>query len=142
MSGGIPAVVCTVVFGKRRFMSRLFPYWLVMFLCAACMDSAFAHAHLKAETPAQDTVVNVSPAALRLEFSEGLELAFTTVKLLDVSGKSILTGQVSLAPGDAKVLLVPLPARLAAGVYQVQWQALSIDGHKTNGNYRFTLQSE
>lgn len=103
-------------------------------------QSAFAHAHLKAEVPAHDAVVASAPGTLRLEFSEALELAFSGVTLSDASGKSIATGAVTLAPDSNLVLLVPLSGPLAAGVYTVAWHALSRDGHKTNGSYSFTVR--
>ena len=102
--------------------------------------SAFAHAHLKTEVPAHDTVVASAPSALRLEFSEALELAFSGVALSDASGNSIATGAAALAPDSNMVLLVPLSGRLAAGVYTVAWHALSRDGHKTKGSYSFTVR--
>jgi len=41
-------------------------------------SQAFAHAHLKSETPAADSTV-AAPADLRLVFSEGVEASFTKV---------------------------------------------------------------
>lgn len=104
------------------------------------MESAFAHAHLKAEAPAHDAVVAAAPTSLRLEFSEALELAFSGVALSDAAGNSIATGAATLAPDSNMVLLVPLGSRLAAGVYTVTWHALSRDGHKSKGSYSFTVR--
>ncbi|AIY39418.1 Copper resistance protein CopC [Collimonas arenae] len=109
-------------------------------LSFSMMENALAHAHLKVEVPAHDTVVATAPATLRLEFSEALELAFSGVALSDAKGNSIATGAVSLAPESNKTLLVPLSGHLAAGVYTVSWHALSRDGHKTKGRYSFTVQ--
>jgi len=35
---------------------------------------------------------------------------------------------------------VPLKTPLAAGDYQVNWHVLSVDGHKTQGSYRFSVK--
>lgn len=43
--------------------------------------SAFAHAHLQQQIPAADSTVSVSPQALTLTFSEGVELSFSGVTL-------------------------------------------------------------
>ncbi|MEO6918586.1 MAG: copper homeostasis periplasmic binding protein CopC [Collimonas sp.] len=109
-------------------------------LSFSVMESAIAHAHLKVEVPAHDTVVATAPAALRLEFSEALELGFSGVALSDAKGNRIATGAASLAPDSNMTLLVPLGTHLAAGVYTVVWHVLSRDGHKTKGSYSFTVQ--
>jgi copper resistance protein C len=109
-------------------------------LSFSMMENAFAHAHLKAEVPAQDAIVATAPAALRLEFSEALELEFSGVTLSDASGKNVATGTASLAPDSNMALLITLNGRLAAGVYTVAWHALSRDGHKTKGSYSFTVR--
>jgi methionine-rich copper-binding protein CopC len=40
-----------------------------------------AHAHLQQQLPAANTVVNASPQALTLNFSEGIETQFSGVTL-------------------------------------------------------------
>jgi methionine-rich copper-binding protein CopC len=109
-------------------------------LCAASIGSAFAHAHLKTETPARDTVVTTPPTELQLNFSEGLEPQFTGITMTDASGKRIATGPGSLAAGSDTTLLTSVTSALAPGVYTVTWHALAKDGHKTNGTYSFTVQ--
>jgi methionine-rich copper-binding protein CopC len=101
--------------------------------------AAFAHAHLRSETPATGSVVP-SPSELRLKFSEGLELRFTTVKLSDSVNAKVETGSLSLGPSDNTVLIVPLPEALAPGRYRVDWHATSTDTHKTQGSYTFTVK--
>lgn len=55
-------------------------------LLVASLGAAKAHAHLAASTPAQDGMVSVAdaPNAVMLEFTEGVELAFSTFKLVRV----------------------------------------------------------
>jgi methionine-rich copper-binding protein CopC len=78
-----------------------------------------------------------APTELRLKFSEGLEIKFTTVKVTGPGKKAIETGPAKLDPSDNTVLIVPLKAALPDGKYTVDWQAVSIDGHKTKGSYGF-----
>ncbi len=98
---------------------------------------AFAHAHLLSATPAADSMAMPPPTELRLKFSEGLELKFTTVKLTGPDKALVKTGPAKLDSGDNTLLIVPLAAPLADGTYTVDWQALSTDGHKTKGSYSF-----
>jgi copper resistance protein C len=57
-------------------------------------NAAFAHAHLRAETPAANASVQ-APTALTLTFSEGLEPGLTGVVLETSDGASVKTGDVS-----------------------------------------------
>jgi methionine-rich copper-binding protein CopC len=99
---------------------------------------AWAHAHLQTANPAVYTN-GVSPAELRLDFSEGLELAFTTVTLTGPDGAVVATGAPALDPADATVLVVPLTGDLPAGLVKVDWKAVAEDGHKSEGSYSFTV---
>jgi methionine-rich copper-binding protein CopC len=103
-------------------------------------SQAFAHAHLKAATPAAESTVQNAPAALTLKFTEGLELKFSGVKVSGPGQADVAIGTATLDPKDDTLLNVPLPKTLAPGQYQVQWHAVATDGHKTNGTYRFTVQ--
>jgi methionine-rich copper-binding protein CopC len=101
---------------------------------------ALAHAELKSATPPVNGIVTTSPSELDLEFSEGVNLAFTGVTLKGPGKKTVATGKPALQAGDDAKLAVPLPGILAAGTYTVAWQALSTDGHKTHGSYTFTVK--
>lgn len=99
---------------------------------------AFAHAHLKSATPPINGTAS-SPSELDLMFSEGLNLKFTGVKLMSPDKKAVATGDATLGAGGDTTLVVPVSAPLAPGAYTVEWHALSTDGHKTNGHYKFTV---
>lgn len=109
-------------------------------LAALVATPAFAHAHLIQETPAEKAVVTVAPTALTLKFSEGVQLKFTGVTITGPDKKTIAQGTEALDPKDDALLTVPLAAALPAGVYTVDWHALSTDGHKTKGTYIFTVK--
>jgi copper resistance protein C len=110
----------------------------------ACLasSSAFAHAHLESQLPAADSEVT-SPKELRLNFSEGVEEKFTKVAIsLDGPGESteiIQTQSVSTDPANKKVLIVVPAVPLAPGKYKVEWHAVSVDTHKSEGVYRFKV---
>lgn len=100
---------------------------------------AFAHAHLKTAMPASGSTVHQSPAELELDFSEGLNIAFSGVTLKSAKGEKVTVGKAHLKASDDTTLIVPLPRPLAAGHYTVSWHALSRDGHKTKGSYAFAV---
>jgi methionine-rich copper-binding protein CopC len=99
--------------------------------------TALAHAELVSATPAAKSMAMPPPTELRLKFSEGIELKFTKVKVTGPGKKVIETGPAKLDPGDNTVLIVPLSVPLADGKYIVDWQAVSVDSHKTKGSYGF-----
>lgn len=101
---------------------------------------ALAHAHVGTSTPAKDAVVKTTPAAITLTLTEGLEPAFSSLTLVNAAGDVVATGKSALAPDDSKTLVLPIGKELPAGAYTVKWQALSKDGHKTQGTWSFTVK--
>lgn len=102
--------------------------------------SAFAHAHLQQQIPAADSTVSVSPQALTLTFSEGVELSFSGVILNGPQNKPVATGKLARSDGNKAQLTLPLNEPLAAGEYTVEWHVVSVDGHKTKGQYHFSVK--
>ncbi|SEC10694.1 hypothetical protein SAMN05216178_3471 [Pseudomonas saponiphila] len=101
-------------------------------------SSAFAHAHLKSSTPAADSTVT-APSELRLVFSEGVEAAFTQVKI-SKDGAPVQVKSLATEGADKKTLVVtPSATPLRAGEYRVQWHAVSVDTHKSEGSYSFKV---
>ena len=100
-------------------------------------SSVFAHAHLKNQTPAADSTV-ATATELRLEFSEGVEASFSKVTLTK-DGAPVAVKALTTEGSDKKTLIVTPAAPLAAGDYKVQWHAVSVDTHKSEGAYRFKV---
>ena len=99
---------------------------------------AQAHAFLDRAVPAVGGKVHGKPAEVRLRFSQPLEPAFSTVRVLDAGGKQVDRKDKSLDPGDASVLKVSLPP-LEPGMYRVLWRVLSADTHVSEGDYTFEV---
>jgi methionine-rich copper-binding protein CopC len=100
---------------------------------------AFAHAQLQQATPAVGGTVTSSPKELRLRYSEGVEPRFSSVTLTDGGGTAVPLGRPSTDPQDQTVLVVKLGHALAAGTYAVTWHVVSVDTHKTQGSFDFTV---
>lgn len=106
----------------------------------AFSQQASAHAHLKSQYPAANASMDASPQALTLTFSEDIEPAFSGVEVLDGNQKPVPLAKAERAPEQHNQMIVPLEKPLANGHYQVNWHVLSVDGHKTNGNYSFSVK--
>ena len=114
---------------------------LSLFL-AGCLTSAgaFAHAHLQQPLPAAGSEVDASPQALTLNFSEGIETQFSGVTLTGPQQKAIPLGKPVRSDNHKAQLTVPVEQALTPGAYTVDWHVVSVDGHKTKGQYTFTVK--
>jgi methionine-rich copper-binding protein CopC len=97
-----------------------------------------AHAFLVKSNPAVGATAAAKPAALTLEFSEAIELGFSGVEVSNASGPLALKG-LGFADTAHKVLLATLPI-VAPGLYSVKWHVVSVDTHRTEGEYTFTVK--
>lgn len=102
-----------------------------------CADHASAHAFLKTATPSVGSSLQKPPTQVVIDFTEGVEPAFSTITVQDAGGARVDTGVVHLAGGQAH-LAVSLKS-LQPGTYTVIWHATSTDTHKTEGRYTFTV---
>ena len=114
---------------------------LSLFL-AGCLTSAgaVAHAHLQQPLPAAGSEVDASPQALTLSFSEGIETQFSGVTLTGPQQKAIPLGKPVRSDNNKAQLTVPVEQALTPGAYTVDWHVVSVDGHKTKGQYTFTVK--
>jgi copper transport protein len=100
--------------------------------------TAHAHLHLTASEPAAGTTVNAAPVAIRLSFSEGVELGFSDLSLIGPLGE-VRIGDLAVPVDSPEVLEVRVLGKLVAGEYTIRWQAASADGHPMRGEYTFAV---
>jgi methionine-rich copper-binding protein CopC len=99
--------------------------------------AAHAHAFLLKADPAVGATVAAAPSQLALHFSEGVEPAFTTVAVT-CGGTAVAVGAPHTAASDTRTLLVALSG-ITPGTCHVEWHATSVDTHKTEGGFSFTV---
>ena len=107
---------------------------LVLAFLLSTAGPAAAHAVLLRTDPSPQTTVKTPPAAVRLEFSEAVEVAFGAVRVFDVDGKRVDKGKIQTANGRRQVVV---PASLPGGTYTVTWRVVSADGHPVHGGFQF-----
>ena len=112
----------------------------IFFAAAACLigRAAFAHAFLDHASPGVGSEVSGSPPAVALTYTEPVEPLFSTVQVTDAAGGRVDQGKPT-AQDDGRMLRVALK-QLAPGVYTVQWHVTSVDTHKTEGHFNFTVK--
>jgi methionine-rich copper-binding protein CopC len=104
------------------------------------VSAANAHPQLKAAGPAPGSVVNASPKALRIQFNEAIEIAFSGIEVTNEKGEKQATGTATNAANDKAQLIVPLTSELKPGKYTVAWHAVGDDTHHVDGKYNFEVK--
>jgi copper resistance protein C len=97
-----------------------------------------AHAHLDRAQPAVGGTVASAPKQVVLWFSEKLEPAFSSVEVRDAKGAAVHAGKATLDPATRTQLRVSLKT-LPPGTYKVIWRVLSVDTHRTQGDFTFRV---
>jgi len=119
----------------HRFLARAS---LAALISAGAPAAATAHAYLSRAIPPAGGTVTSPPAEVRCSFTEQLEPKFSALEVLNAAGTRVDMGNMHLDPHDARQMVVgvrPLPP----GIFTVIWHAVSVDTHRTEGRFTFTV---
>jgi methionine-rich copper-binding protein CopC len=103
------------------------------------VDLVWGHAFPDHSEPKVGTTVTTSPPVVRIWFDSALEPMFSTLSVQDSGGKHVDKRDARVDSSDATLLEVSLPP-LPSGTYRVIWKAVARDGHRTGGDYTFTIK--
>jgi methionine-rich copper-binding protein CopC len=112
---------------------------LSLALSLAVAGAASAHARLITAAPKAGTTV-AAPKDLKLTYSESIVAAGSSVSLADAKGGAVATGPLAVDAKNKRLVTVPVTAKLAPGVYKVNWSMKSEDGHTMSGGFGFTVK--
>jgi hypothetical protein len=112
---------------------------LVAILFLVLQTHARAHAFLDHAEPKVGSTITNSPAGVKIWFTQNLEPAFSTLEVQDAQGREVDKKDAHLDDKDKSLFLVSLP-QLPAGTYTVIWHAVSVDTHRTQGRFKFTIK--
>ena len=73
-----------------------------------------------------------------LTFTEKLEPAFSTVEVHNAQGASVQAGKATVDPSNARDCAWR-SSRCRPGTYKVIWHVLSVDTHRTQGDFSFSV---
>jgi methionine-rich copper-binding protein CopC len=107
----------------------------MLLLVALGAGAARAHAFLDHASPLVGSTVATAPREVALTFTQNLEAAFSSVQVTDASGVRVDQGKTEISGNTMRVGL----KASGPGRYQVHWHVLSVDTHKTEGNFSFTV---
>jgi copper resistance protein C len=100
---------------------------------------AGAHAFPERSEPRVGSLVRTAPARVQIWFDGDLEPAFSRLTVTDARGGQVDRGDSQVDPQNRRVLRVSL-SPIPPGTYKVAWGVLAVDGHRTEGNYTFTVK--
>lgn len=100
--------------------------------------AVMAHAMLDRSTPRVGSSVQVAPGRVELWFTEPLEPAFSTVKVVDAGDRRVDARDAAVDKANPKHLFVSI-ASLPPGRYRVVWRVVSVDTHATEGDFTFDV---
>ena len=96
--------------------------------------SAFSSSALH---PTLGSTVAQPPKEVVLWFTEKLEPAFSSIEVRNEQGAAVNAGKATVV-GDRTQLRVSLKS-LPPGTYKVIWRVLSVDTHRTQGDFTFRV---
>ncbi len=99
----------------------------------------WGHAFPDHSDPKVGSTVSGSPAQVRIWFDGDLEPAFSTLMVHNADGKMVDKKNSRVDTADPKLLQVSLPL-LPPGTYLAIWNVVARDGHRTNGQFSFTIK--
>jgi hypothetical protein len=116
---------------------------LLLSAALACMfgpmlaPAARAHALLDHAVPTVGSTAS-APHELRIWLTEAVEPAFSGVTVTNAAGDGVDDSKIVVDP-DKPQELHDILKPLMPGTYRVQWHVLSVDTHRTEGNFSFTV---
>ncbi len=111
---------------------------LLLSVLWALPELSFGHALPDHAEPRVGSTVS-SPSRVRIWFDGNLEPVFSRIVVHDAKGAAVDKGDGRVDPSDSTLLEVSLPS-LAPGTYRVLWNVVARDGHRTEGEFTFTVK--
>jgi hypothetical protein len=96
---------------------------------------AAAHAFLDHAEPRVGNTVATAPREVTLWFTQKLEPAFSNITVTNSAGQRVDSGKTRVSGNQMSVSL----RSGGAGTYRVNWHVLSVDTHRTDGNFTFRV---
>ena len=117
-------------------MTRIFALATVGCLIS---QAAFAHAYPQRTSPPSNSNLPSAPAEVTITFTEAVEPGFSTIEVKNSHDLRVDKSDLHPIGSTGKQLSVSLPV-LPAGKYTVIWHVTSVDTHKTEGHFAFTVK--
>lgn len=109
-----------------------------LLLALLAPHAAAAHAFLDGAIPRVGSEIPHAPDQVVLHFTQGVEPDFSKIEVLDEAGRAVTQGAPQTAPNDPTHFGIKINP-LKPGLYTVIWHVTSVDTHRTQGKFHFTI---
>jgi methionine-rich copper-binding protein CopC len=99
-----------------------------------------AHAFLDHADPKVGSTIDQPPSQVKIWFTQELEPAFSGMKVTSSEGVQVDRKDARVHEKEKNLMIVSL-TKLPPGTYKVSWHAVSVDTHRTQGDFKFTVGS-
>ena len=106
-------------------------------MVAVSTGIAHAHAIVVAAQPAMNSTVARGELEIRLDFNSQIDRQRSRLSLQRPDGSEVI---VALAPDGPAGVLAGRAQATQSGRWKLRWQVLSLDGHITRGEVRFSVR--
>lgn len=120
-------------------MTKVVPALCGLTLLVAPLERASGHAFPDHAEPRVGATIAAAPARVRIWFDGALEPLFSTLRVQNAHGQPVDKGDGHVGSDDDTLLEVSV-SLLPPGVYRVLWSVVARDGHRTEGDYTFTVK--
>ncbi|HLX69692.1 MAG TPA: copper resistance CopC family protein [Verrucomicrobiae bacterium] len=124
----------------KRIKLRIFQWRAAAVLLLGTQSQALAHAFLDHADPKVGNAVDSAPSEIKLWFTQDVEPAFSSIEVRNAAGSEVDKKDVHLDAKNKSLLIVSVP-QLPSGTYTVFWRVVSVDTHKTQGHFEFTIKA-
>lgn len=100
-----------------------------------------AHAFPENSSPHVGATIERSPSQVKIWFNADLEPLFDELLVKNAKGAVVSMGKAHVDANNPALLEVGLHPDLPPGRYDVHWRVTARDGHRTEGNFSFTVRS-
>lgn len=122
-----------------QMTSGVYRFFIYLLLLGLFPAQAMGHAFPDHSDPKVGSTVVGSPLRVQIWFDGALEPAFCVITVQNAAGKRVDKGNGHVSPSDPALLETSL-ASLPPGVYRVIWNVVARDGHRTAGDYSFSVK--
>jgi len=107
-------------------------------IALASSGAALGHAELHHASPEAGSRVSESPHEVTLTFTDTLEATFSSADVTDSSGVRVDEGKSQV---NGNMMRIGLKT-LSPGSYRVHWRAVSVDTHRSEGSFTFSVRGQ
>lgn len=98
----------------------------------------YAHTYIVSSEPQKNAVLQAVPKKVTINFLNTYEPDFSKLEVFDQSGAKV-SKQTKFLENNS-VMETELADGLKSGEFTVKWVCFGVDGHKTQGSYKFTVK--